>query len=69
MIIGTSLPQIETIDESRDDFGSRITTDMRQWSSWPIPTHQESKHIEQEKPHTIEWITYTNDCNWAPTSE
>jgi len=69
MIIWTSLPQIESIDESRDDLGSRIASDTRQWSSWPIPTHQESKHIEREKSHTIERNTYINDCNWAPTSE
>jgi len=67
MIIWTSLPQIESIEESIDDFGSRFASDTPQWSSWPIPTHEESKHMEQEKSHTIEPDTYTNDWNWEPT--
>jgi len=33
MIIGMSPPQTESIDESRDDFGNRITRDTHQQSS------------------------------------
>jgi len=63
MIIWTSLPQIESIDESRDDLGSRIASDTRQWSSRPFPTHQESKPIEREISYTLEqgvnFVTYS----------
>ena len=69
MIIWTSLPQIESIDESRDDFGSRIASDTRQWSSWPIPTYQEFKPIEQQISSTIEHDTLTDGCNWASISD
>ena len=33
MIIWTGLPYIESIEENTDDFGSRIASDTRQWSS------------------------------------
>jgi len=63
MIIWTSLPQIESIDESRDDLGSRIASDTRQWSSWPFPTHQEAYPIEHQISYTIEqgvnFVTYS----------
>jgi len=59
MIIWTNLPQIESIDESRDDFGHRITCDTCQRSSWSIPTHQETNLVQQENSHTIEQERYT----------
>ena len=65
MIICTSLPQIESIEESRDDFGSRIPSDTRQCSSWPFPTHEESKPIEREISYTIEQDTLINDCKMS----
>jgi len=63
MIIVTSLPRHESIDESRDEFCNRRASDTRQWSSRPIPTHQESKPIEREISYTVEQDMLTDDCN------
>ena len=54
MIIWRSLPRIQSIDEIREDFGSRIASDTRQLSNSPIPTNQEYKPIEWEISYTIE---------------